>query len=635
MLDDIPRGDLAVYVFLEMVALGFVLEAVSSFAHGDHWVRWAGLTFLGLAFFVAGIKGPTVKKRFFPAKRAGSVTPETPPTSSLPHLLSYVHIDGDGWFQMPFGSAFLQLVNISNTETVNPLTAHNVRARISYRHANGRNVFVVDEAMWRYRTPNGANQFPSRVSINPNTTEKVVLLAQVQSSPNKWFVANLQTGCREELTAGHWDVTVSLISDNCAPIEGKGGFTILSGDGRLIYDTPALVFTSDSIVKPTTIFDDNAAKAEGPPITLKQLFEIEWPNLPAFYHECVLNSQIFESGSVKVAWRVNGDFVGRSKFLAILIDPATHVSDAFKACEAIADRFGNFIDSQIRRWTSKDRLQTTPRRLISKIWSFQNESSFITRSFSLAQKGMLETIYQSKELSVQFRDAAYAWAHRDDKPRATPLVPNSTILPDAKLIPGLRIKITKLSPGVDGEKTKVGAANVAEPNVTFDDIKISIQKVVEDGGRFRLFVPEEAAKPLLALYVEVRNQAIDGKAIASAGQIKAQLSFKLTQGTFDIAPGVWLDEPYSSVRLDVGDTRRLILALGVDWIHDWRMVTNKRTGPSDAVMLDYTRDFPMSASGTLEASIVGSGCVLRKLKVRVGWKHNESLWLQPIEEGKP
>lgn len=630
MLDDIPRGDLAVYVFLEMVALGFVLEAVSSFAHGDHWVRWAGLTFLGLAFFVAGIKGPKVKKRFSRAKRAGSVRPETPPTSSLPHLLSYVHIDEDGWFQLPFGSAFLQLVNISNTETANPLTAHNVRARISYRHANDRNVFVVDEAMWRFRTPKGANLFPSRVSISPNTTEKVVLLAQVQSSPNKWFVADLQTGCQEELTAGHWDVTVSFISDNCAPIEGKGGFTILSGDGRLVYDTPALVFEPAQ--------PESGAKTivkTSPPITLKQLFEIDWQNLPAYYNESAMESQVFDSGSVKVAWRVNGDFAGRSKFIAILIDPSTKASDAFKACEAIAGRYEHFIDSansevDIAGQAPDD---TAPTHLKDMV--FSKRIFIYYEGFSLAQKGTLETIYQSKELSVQFRDAAYAWAHRDAKPRPTPLVPNSTILPDAKSNDGLRITVTKLSPGVDGEKTKVGAANVAEPNVTFDDTKISIQKVVEDGGRFRLFVPEETAKPLLALYVEVRNQAIDGKVVASAGQIKAQLSFKLTQGTFDIAPGAWLDEPYSSVRLDVGDTRRLILALGIDWIHDWRMVTNKRTGPSDAVMLDYSRDFPTSANGTLEASIVGSGRVLRKLKVRVGWKHNESLWLQPIEEGKP
>jgi|HubBroStandDraft_6_1064221.scaffolds.fasta_scaffold00084_10 hypothetical protein len=358
----------------------------------------------------------------------------------------------------------------------------------------------------------------------------------------------------------------------------------------------------------------------GPPITLKQLFEIDWPTLPAFYHECVLESEIFDPGSVKVAWRVNGDFVARSKFLAILIEPATKADDAFKACEAIADRYAHFIDSPNSEVDIEGQApdDTAPTHLKDMV--FSKRIFIYYGDFSLTQKGMLETIYQSKELAVQFRDAAYAWAHKDDTPRTTPLVPNSTILPLAKSVPGLTIKITKLSPG---------------PNITFDDTKISLQKVVEDGGRFRLFVPGEAAKPLLALYVEVRNQAIDGKSVTSAGQIKAQLRFQLEQGTFEIAPGAWLDEPYSSVSLEVGDTRRLILALGVDFIHDWRMVTNRRTGPSDSAILDYSRNFPMSATGTLEVSLVGSGCIMRKLQVRVGWKHNESLWLQPIEEGKP
>jgi hypothetical protein len=457
MLDDIPRGDLAVYVFLEMVALGFVLDSVDSFLRGDHWPKWLGAMVLALVFFVAGIKGPAVKKRLLPAKEKEKRS-EIPPTSSLPHVLSYAYIDGDGWFQLPFGSAFLQLVNISNTETANPLTAHNVRARISYRHANDRNVFVVDEAMWRFRTPNGANQFPSRVSINPNTAEKVVLLAQVQSQPNKWFVADLKTGCQEELAAGHWDVTVSFISDNCVPIEGKGGFTILSGDGRLVYDTPALVFEPAQ--------PEGGAKAivkSGPPISLKQLFEIDWQNLPAYYNESVMESQVFDSGSVKVAWRVNGDFVGRSKFLAILIDPTTKVSDAFKACESIADRYGHFIDSVNSEVDIEGQAPDDTATTHLKDMVFSKRIFIYYEEFSLAQKGQLETIYQSKELSVQFRDAAYAWAHRDDKPRATPLVPNTSILPDAKLIPGLRIKITKLSPGVGGDKTKVGAANVAEP----------------------------------------------------------------------------------------------------------------------------------------------------------------------------
>jgi len=193
--------------------------------------------------------------------------------------------------------------------------------------------------------------------------------------------------------------------------------------------------------------DGVPAEMKGPPITMKQLFEIDWQNLPAFYNECVLSSQIFESALVKVAWRVNGDFVGRSKFLAILIDPTTKAGDAFKACEAIADRFGHFIDSVNSEVDIKGQApdDTAPTHLKDMV--FSKRIFIYYEDFSLAQKGMLETIYQSKELSVQFRDAAYAWAHRDDKPRQTPLVPNSTILPDAKLNPGLRITVTKLSPG--------------------------------------------------------------------------------------------------------------------------------------------------------------------------------------------
>lgn len=140
---------------------------------------------------------------------------------------------------------------------------------------------------------------------------------------------------------------------------------------------------------------------------------------------------------------------------------------------------------------------------------------------------------------------------------------------------------------------------------------------------------------MLAATVEVRNHAIDGKQTASAGQVKAQLRFMLTQGTYDVAPSTWLDEPYSSVSLDVGDTRWLILAVSENWSQDWRMVTNKRTGPTDAPMLDYSRGFPLSAKGSLEVSIIAAGRVLRKLKARVDWKQNENLMLVPIEEGKP
>jgi hypothetical protein len=56
MLDDIPRGDIAIYVFLEMVALGFVLDAVDALMRGDPWRKWVGATVIGLIFFVVGLK---------------------------------------------------------------------------------------------------------------------------------------------------------------------------------------------------------------------------------------------------------------------------------------------------------------------------------------------------------------------------------------------------------------------------------------------------------------------------------------------------------------------------------------------------------------------------------------------------
>ena len=82
---------------------------------------------------------------------------------------------------------------------------------------------------------------------------------------------------------------------------------LYSGDeAGFVYDTPALVFEPAKA--------ESGAKAiivkAGPPITLKQLFEIDWQNLPAYYSESVMESQD-DSGSVKMAWRVNGDFVGR------------------------------------------------------------------------------------------------------------------------------------------------------------------------------------------------------------------------------------------------------------------------------------------------------------------------------------
>ena len=62
MPDELPSGDKAVYVILEMIALGFILEAVPSFMRGDVWWRWVGALALGILFLVAGVKWPQIKQ---------------------------------------------------------------------------------------------------------------------------------------------------------------------------------------------------------------------------------------------------------------------------------------------------------------------------------------------------------------------------------------------------------------------------------------------------------------------------------------------------------------------------------------------------------------------------------------------
>src|SRR5208283_5631956 len=97
------------------------------------------------------------------------------------------------------------------------------------------------------------------------------------------------------------------------------------------------------------------------------------------------------------------------------------------------------------------------------------------------------------------------------------------------------------------------------PNITWDTI--SLQKLVFENGRFRRFMPYETAAVMFGIFIVAKNPPIKGQKVISAGDVKARLLFKLKQGEFEISPGAWVDEPYSSVRLDVGDTRPLLLAV--------------------------------------------------------------------------
>src|SRR6266853_5658978 len=66
MLDDLPNPRLAVYIFLEMIALGFALEAVAALMHGDSWWKWTGAFIMGIVFMVLGVKSSRIVERCSP-----------------------------------------------------------------------------------------------------------------------------------------------------------------------------------------------------------------------------------------------------------------------------------------------------------------------------------------------------------------------------------------------------------------------------------------------------------------------------------------------------------------------------------------------------------------------------------------
>jgi hypothetical protein len=157
------------------------------------------------------------------------------------------------------------------------------------------------------------------------------------------------------------------------------------------------------------------------------------------------------SRDIKLAWRLNGDFGAGSKCLAFFLEPTLSPQDAVDICVLIANDYQQFIDATnaavdvAGKWPT----DTAATHLKDMAFSKRIFIYYQNPDFSLAQKGSLELLYQQKELSIRFRDAAYEWEHRNDHPPFRPeaLVAGTVLLPRA-LGTGLEISVTKLSPSV-------------------------------------------------------------------------------------------------------------------------------------------------------------------------------------------
>jgi hypothetical protein len=62
MAGELPSGDTAVYLFLEILAFCFALASVDALV-AKHWLASAGYMIVAVVLFVAGIKWPRIKQK--------------------------------------------------------------------------------------------------------------------------------------------------------------------------------------------------------------------------------------------------------------------------------------------------------------------------------------------------------------------------------------------------------------------------------------------------------------------------------------------------------------------------------------------------------------------------------------------
>ncbi|MFZ0888461.1 MAG: hypothetical protein WA005_08420 [Candidatus Binataceae bacterium] len=186
------------------------------------------------------------------------------------------------------------------------------------------------------------------------------------------------------------------------------------------------------------------------PASLKDLFENDWPGLPAYYSVSILGvTNDPQAPDINLEWRLNGDFVARSKFLAFFLDSNVSPQDAINIFTLIASGYQQFIDATNANVDIAGKLPTdtslthmSEMALSSRIFIYYGNPEL-----SLEQMASVEALFRQQSLSVQFRRGDYQWLHRNDHPpsRAAPLTPGSVLLPHATGS-GLQIKVTKLSP---------------------------------------------------------------------------------------------------------------------------------------------------------------------------------------------
>jgi hypothetical protein len=176
-----------------------------------------------------------------PQAKHETVPPSQEPPSPSEHnpILAYVEIHNlGGWSVVGVGDCTPQFFRVKNVQVDVENTANNVTARIEYRHASG-DFFSLPEALWVVRRTSGkdiSQSYAKRVFLAGNEEQSFVLFLADTGGPLV-VSEDFQSPLRQ-LQVGKWTARVTVTADNCTPLEGEVGFTLLPGF-RLHYDSPA------------------------------------------------------------------------------------------------------------------------------------------------------------------------------------------------------------------------------------------------------------------------------------------------------------------------------------------------------------------------------------------------------------
>ncbi len=202
----------------------------------------------------------------------------------------------------------------------------------------------------------------------------------------------------------------------------------------------------------TTSVDASKEKYVPPrPLTLRYLFENDWPNLPSVY------GTLSNSGRQVMDWRLNGDFDSRSKFFSVFLP----LSTTTEAATTILLHFGDACDDAINRVDKLISLSGTapggssPTYFRDMVFSKKIFVYYENFEFAEMRRAEIESAYSKHGLFVEFRDRRYALAHQDepDWHISGPLLSPAVILPDLKGIKDYGIRFENL--GSSGEQLHI------------------------------------------------------------------------------------------------------------------------------------------------------------------------------------